>query len=60
MNKLILSALAALLFALPIHAENTAVGLPKIPGVEGPAFNFVDGKIMISLKLLLIEIDAGG
>lgn len=53
-----LALLAMSLVVLPLHAETTDVA--GIPGVEGPAFNFLDGKLIVSLKLLLVEIQAGG
>lgn len=62
MKKLITSVrfclLAMLLTAFPLQAQNTTTA--GIPGVEGPAINFLDGKLILSLKLLLVEIQMGG
>lgn len=62
MKKLISSIKLALLVmalvAFPLHAQT--INKAGIPGVEGPAINFLDGKIILSLKLLLVEIQAGG
>lgn len=33
--------------------------LPEIPGVKGPFFNVMDGKIMVTLKLLKANLNAG-
>jgi len=63
MNKLItsirLSLLAIALVAFPLHAETQKIQA-GIPGVEGPAFNFLDGKLIVTVKLLLVEIQFGG
>jgi hypothetical protein len=58
MKKLAFTLMAALFLALPVHAETTIN--PMIPGVEGPLFNFLDGKILITIKLLNAEIGLGG
>lgn len=36
-----------------------AEGLPEIPGVKGPLFNMVDGKVMVTLKLLELQFNGG-
>jgi hypothetical protein len=33
--------------------------LPEIPGVKGPFFNVMDGKVMITLKLLKANLNVG-
>ena len=33
--------------------------LPEIPGVKGPQFNLLDGKVMITLKLLKANLNLG-
>jgi len=33
--------------------------LPEIPGVKGPLFNMVDGKVMVTMKLLQIDAPGG-
>jgi hypothetical protein len=33
--------------------------LPEIPGVKGPLFNLMDGKVMVSLKLLKANLNVG-
>lgn len=60
MKKWILSLkMLVLCFAL-MACGKTASGLPKIQGVEGPHFNIVDGKVLITLKLLNISSQYGG
>jgi hypothetical protein len=34
-------------------------GLPPINGVQGPIFNVIDGKILMTVKLLNMNLDAG-
>lgn len=34
-------------------------GLPEINGVKGPLFNVVDGQILMTFKLLNMQVDAG-
>lgn len=34
-------------------------GLPEINGVKGPQFNLVDGKVLLTIKLLNVNLDAG-
>jgi hypothetical protein len=34
-------------------------GVPQINGVQGPLFNVVDGQIMLTFKLLNMQVDAG-
>jgi hypothetical protein len=33
--------------------------LPEIPGVKGPAFNLMDGKVMVTVKLLRANLNIG-
>ncbi len=33
--------------------------LPEIPGVKGPQFNLLDGKVMVTLKLLKANLNVG-
>lgn len=33
--------------------------LPEIPGVKGPAFNLMDGKVMVTVKLLKANLNVG-
>ena len=33
--------------------------LPEIPGVKGPLFNVIDGKVMITMKLLRANLNVG-
>ncbi len=54
--KLWFSALL-LLFAA---ACGEAPKLPEIPGVKGPLFHLVDGKVMITVKLLNAQFHHGG
>lgn len=58
MKQFAFTLMAALMLALPVHAETTIN--PIIPGVEGPFFNFLDGKILVTVKLLNAEIGGGG
>ena len=39
---------------------NQPAGLPKIPGVQGPLFNVVDGQIMITFNFLTLNSNYGG
>lgn len=60
MKNIFLAFFAVFLSIMPVHAEVQAVkGLPKIPGLEGPILNVVDGKILVSIKLLFLELEAG-
>ncbi len=59
LKQLMQFTLLALVISLPAYA-GMAKGLPSIPGVEGPAFNIVNGKFIVSLKLLNVEITTGG
>lgn len=59
MKKWMLSLkMIVLCFAL-MACGKTASGLPTIQGVEGPHFNIVDGKVLITLKLLNISTQVG-
>ena len=33
--------------------------LPEIPGVKGPTFNLMDGKVMVTIKLLKANLNVG-
>src|SRR6476660_5723418 len=33
--------------------------LPEIPGVKGPLFNLMDGKVMVTVKLLRANLNVG-
>ena len=33
--------------------------LPEIPGVKGPVFNLLDGKVMVTVKLLRANLNVG-
>jgi hypothetical protein len=61
MKKWILS-FKYLLLALPLMLA-TSCGeqpkLPEIPGVKGPLFNVMDGKVMITVKLLNADLNFG-
>lgn len=58
MKQLAFTLMAAFMLALPVHAETNIN--PVIPGVEGPLINFLDGKMLITMKLLNVEIAGGG
>ncbi len=47
----------AIVFAQGCGSEGG--GLPEINGVKGPIFNVVDGKAVITMKFLNLNIDAG-
>ncbi len=55
MKKIILMTLV--LFSFSCGQRPT--GVPKIPGLAGPEFNLVDGKLLISIKFLNLFLDAG-
>lgn len=59
MKKMILSVrltLLTLAFVVgPVHAQKLS-----IPGVSGPAINVLDGKVIVTVKLLNLELQAGG
>jgi len=42
-----------------VSCKNGPSGLPSIPGVSGPLFNLVDGKILLTMKFLNLNLDAG-
>jgi hypothetical protein len=61
MRHLMVAVMAFFMLAVPGgHAEVKAELESVIPGVEGPLFNFLDGKILITIKLLNAEIGGGG
>jgi hypothetical protein len=50
----------AMALTLAPGCGQTGDGVPQIPGVTGPSFNIVDGKVLITIKLLQVNITAGG
>jgi len=46
----------ALVFATSCGRE---VKLPEIPGVKGPLFNIMDGKVLVTVKLLRANLEVG-
>lgn len=62
MKKWMLSIKAAVLcmaIVLTPSCGNSVSGLPEINGVKGPTINVVDGQILLTLKLLNVQVDAG-
>lgn len=61
MQKWILSCKALILcFAVMLSQGcGKSPQLPEIPGVKGPIFNIVDGKVMVTMKLLQVDLQAG-
>jgi hypothetical protein len=61
--KNVLNSLKALLLCLAIvftpGCGQQPNGLPRINGVEGPLFNFVDGQVLLTFKFLNMQMDAG-
>jgi hypothetical protein len=49
------------LFTILISAScgKSPTGLPQLNGIQGPQFNLVDGRILMSLKFLNLEVDNG-
>ncbi|MFY7993337.1 MAG: hypothetical protein ACOVP4_08615 [Bacteriovoracaceae bacterium] len=63
MKKWILSLkvlVLTLAMALAPSCGNQPTGLPNIPGVQGPLFNVVDGKVMITFNFLTLNSNFGG
>lgn len=63
MKKWILSLkviVLTLAMALATSCGNQPAGLPNIPGVQGPIFNVVDGKVMITFNFLTLGSNFGG
>jgi hypothetical protein len=62
MNKWIIPvkamALSISLLIAPACNDNRS-SLPKLPGVEGPSFNIVDGKFVVTVKFLRLNIPGG-
>lgn len=58
MKKLTLILMALMFSILPAQADYLKVQ-SVIPGVEGPAFSFLNGKLLVSIKLLNVELAAG-
>jgi hypothetical protein len=62
MKKWLISMKAmVLLFAIMLTpgCGQDAGGLPEINGVKGPAFNVVDGQVLMTFKFLNMQVDAG-
>lgn len=62
MKKLMLSLKAMVLclaIVLTPSCGQEAGNLPEINGVKGPLFNVVDGQILMTFKLLNMQVDAG-
>lgn len=53
------AAIVLTALVLSTACGNNGGGLPEINGVKGPFFNVVDGKAVITIKFLNINIDAG-
>lgn len=45
-------------FAL-VSCGQQGSGLPALPGVQGPIFNVIDGKVMVTINLLAINLPLG-
>ena len=56
MNFKMMFLTIALVLATSCGKEPT---LPQIPGVKGPLFNLLDGKVMITVKLLKANLNVG-
>ena len=62
MKKWILSAKVLVLSMALVAVSCGSQGddLPNLPGVKGPIFNIVDGKVMITINLLNVNLPVGG
>lgn len=61
MNKIIIK-FKLILFTLSllfISSCGQSPKLPEIPGVKGPLFNLMDGKVMVTVKLLRANLNVG-
>ena len=56
MNFKMMFLTIALVLATSCGKEPT---LPEIPGVKGPLFNLLDGKVMVTVKLLKANLNVG-
>lgn len=60
-NWMLAMKVAVLSFAIVLTPScgQQGGGLPEINGVKGPLFNVVDGQILMTFKLLNMQVDAG-
>lgn len=53
------AAVLAFAIVLAPSCGNSGSGLPEINGVKGPILNVVDGQVVVTIKLLNMQVDAG-
>ncbi|HLW56310.1 MAG TPA: hypothetical protein VKY27_02940 [Bacteriovoracaceae bacterium] len=52
-------ALALIMVVSTSCGGNKPQGIPKLPGIEGPIMNVVNGKVLMTFKFLHLHADAG-
>lgn len=57
--NLVKGSLLAMTIALSTSCGNQSTGIPQINGIKGPNFNVVDGQVLMTIKMLNMQVDAG-